>query len=105
MEYWPEKSSSLFLHCNPDGPKVPEMFVIRIHLGFGTHVPPKQLILFLLSRCQFKAFYLCCIINRLKIIDFSRGSGILMDWKCKKNVCFLDMPGQSNSYLSSVLLA
>ena len=92
------KNYHFFLHWNPDGPKMPELFVIWTHLDCRTHVSPKQMISFLLSRSQSGSFHLFWNIP-LKIIPCS---GILMDQKCEEVLLFwscLDIQTQIASLL------
>ena len=90
-----------FLHCNVDGPQLPNLFVIWTLLDFRTHVSPKQLTSFPVSRSQSKTFDLFWIFS-LKIIDFIWCSEILMDQKCK-NVLLLLTYLEIQTYISFLL--
>ena len=81
------KNLPIFLHSSPDGPQMPELFVIWTHLDFPNHVSPKRLTSVLLWRSQSEACYLFCIFP-LQILDLIPCSGILMDQKCEKELSF-----------------
>ena len=42
FRYEVRKLSIQFLHWNPDGPEMPELFVIWVQFDFGTRVSPNQ---------------------------------------------------------------
>ena len=89
---------------NPDGPQLPKLLVIWTHLRFENHVSAEKLIPFLLSKGKCKGSYLFRNIVLIRF-DFNPCSGIPMDQKCGRMLCFLDMPGYSDLYFCSAVLA
>ena len=60
--------SILLLHLNPDGLRMPKMFLIGIHLYYRAQLSLKQLTLFLLARSQSESY---CLPRRLRLKNYS----------------------------------
>ena len=90
--YWVKKLSFLFLLWHLEGPKIPEVFVIRAQFDFGSRVYPNQLAWFFLTKSQSKVFYFC-LKFAFKINRFSPCNGLFIDQICLKVLLILTCQG------------
>ena len=93
--------STLFLNWNLDTKNFQEMFSLRTFLEFQTHISPKQVIWFSLSRSQSELFYFYWNLQ-IKNIDFFQCIRILMDREIQNVLMFLtcfDIQTQFSSVL------